>query len=74
MLVLKKRVKKPRDSMDIDVKGNYITPGFIDMHVHGGGGRDTMEETLEALSTIAKTYAKTGTTSLLPTTFTALFL
>lgn len=65
------KVRKPRNSMIIDVEGNYITPGFIDMHVHGGGGSDTMEGTIEALSAIAKTHAKGGTTSLLPTTLTA---
>jgi len=65
------KVKKPRNSKVIDVKGNYITPGFIDMHVHGGGGSDTMEGTIEALSTMTKAHAKGGTTSLLPTTLTA---
>lgn len=37
----------------------------------GGGGSDMMEGTIKALSTIAKTHAKGGTTTLLPTTLTA---
>ena len=65
------KVKKPRNSKVIDVKGNYISPGFIDTHVHGGGGSDTMDGTVDAFSTITKTHAKGGTTSLLLTTLTA---
>lgn len=48
----------------------YIIPGFIDLHVHGGGGRDVMEGG-DALETIAKTHAQHGTTTLLATTMTA---
>ena len=33
---------------EIDAKGKYISPGFIDIHVHGGGGHDFMDNTLEA--------------------------
>ena len=49
----------------------YISPGFIDIHVHGGGGRDTMEVSLEALQTIARTHAAGGSTGIYPTTLTA---
>lgn len=49
-----------------------IIPGFIDLHVHGGGGADVMEGGLAA-ETIAKTHAKFGTTSFLATTMTAPF-
>ncbi len=48
----------------------YILPGFIDLHVHGGGGADVMEGG-DALGTIARTHAQYGTTSLLATTMTA---
>ncbi len=51
-------------------QADYILPGFIDLHVHGGGGRDTMEAG-DALATIARTHARHGTTSLLATTMTA---
>ena len=49
-----------------------IIPGFIDLHIHGGGGADIMEGD-KALETIAKTHAKFGTTSFLATTMTAPF-
>lgn len=47
-----------------------IIPGFIDLHVHGGGGADMMEGQ-SAAKTIAKTHLKFGTTSFLATTMTA---
>ena len=46
-----------------------ILPGFIDLHVHGGGGRDVMEGD-GAIDTIARLHASHGTTSLLATTMT----
>lgn len=48
----------------------FIVPGFIDIHVHGGGGADTMDATQDAFHTLTKTHAKFGTTSLLLTTVT----
>ena len=47
-----------------------VLPGFIDTHVHGGGGSDTMEGG-EAIEVIARLHARHGTTSLLATTMTA---
>lgn len=47
-----------------------ILPGFIDLHVHGGGGRDIMEGG-DAAARIAQIHARHGTTSLLATTMTA---
>lgn len=47
-----------------------IIPGFIDLHVHGGGGADTMEAS-EAVATLARCHARHGTTALLATTMTA---
>jgi len=55
----------------IDLKGNYLAPGFIDLHLHGALGRDTMEATPEAFRTICEYHASGGTTSLLLTTVTA---
>lgn len=52
----------------IDGKGNYVSAGFIDLHIHGSGGYDTMDATNEALNTISKTIIKNGVTSYLPTT------
>ena len=50
--------------------GAIVLPGFVDQHVHGAGGADAMDGTVEALSTIAETLAKEGTTSFLATTMT----
>lgn len=47
-----------------------VLPGFIDLHVHGGGGRDTMEGG-DAVAHIAQLHARHGTTALLATTMTA---
>jgi len=55
----------------IDLDGNYLAPGFIDLHVHGTVGRDTMEASGEAFHTICNFHASGGTTSLLLTTATA---
>lgn len=54
----------------IDVQGQYISPGFIDLHIHGSSGFDTMDGSLEALKAISSTILKYGTTSFLPTTMT----
>lgn len=58
------------DVLTMDAAGKYLSPGFIDIHIHGAGGHDTMEGNFEALNCIAKTIVKHGTTSFLPTTMT----
>jgi N-acetylglucosamine-6-phosphate deacetylase len=55
----------------IDLRGKYLAPGFIDLHVHGAQGRDTMEGTAEAFRVICDFHLRGGTTSLLLTTATA---
>ncbi len=59
------------DAVEVDVQGRYVAPGFIDIHVHGGGGHDFMDSTVEAFLGVAETHARFGTTSLVPTTLTA---
>lgn len=56
---------------EIDAKGKYISPGFIDIHVHGGGGHDFMDGSEEAFLKIAEAHAQYGTTGLMPTTLTS---
>ena len=55
----------------IDLKGNYLAPGFVDVHLHGALGRDTMEAAPEAFQAICHYHTTGGTTSLLLTTVTA---
>ncbi len=47
-----------------------VLPGFIDQHIHGAGGSDGMDGTVEDIAIIAKTVAAEGTTSFLVTTMT----
>ncbi|PYJ35167.1 MAG: N-acetylglucosamine-6-phosphate deacetylase [Verrucomicrobia bacterium] len=55
----------------VDLAENYLAPGFVDLHVHGALGRDTMEGLAEAFRAICDFHATGGTTSLLLTTATA---
>ena len=59
------------DATEINAEGKYVAPGFIDIHVHGGGGYDFMDATETAFLTIAETHAQYGTTAMLPTTLTS---
>ncbi|MEM1294005.1 MAG: N-acetylglucosamine-6-phosphate deacetylase [Verrucomicrobiota bacterium] len=55
---------------DFDVEGNYLVPGFIDIHTHGAGGASAMDGTEEAVRTMSETKLKEGVTSFCPTTWT----
>lgn len=54
----------------IDGEGLYLSPGFINIHIHGASGHDTMDGTFEAINEISKSIVKNGTTSFTPTTMT----
>jgi len=76
VLIFDEKIIAIKDSVDnsdieiIDAKGNYVSAGFIDIHIHGSGGADTMDSTFEALNTISTTILQSGTTSFLATTMT----
>jgi N-acetylglucosamine-6-phosphate deacetylase len=59
-----------RDARVIDAGGGYVSPGFVDVHVHGGGGADFMDGTPAAARTVCGTHARHGTTTIFPTTTT----
>ncbi len=54
----------------IDAKGMYISPGLIDIHIHGSNGYDTMDDDDLAIENISSALCKNGVTSFLPTTMT----
>src|SRR5262249_34961369 len=51
----------------VTLKGGYLAPGFIDLHVHGGAGHDFMDGTGDAFRAICRAHTRHGTTALLPT-------
>lgn len=55
----------------IDAEGKYVSPGFIDIHIHGGGGSDFMDGTERDFLTVAETHVRFGTTAMVPTTLTS---
>ena len=55
----------------IDLQGNYLSPGFVELHTHGAGGADFMDGTLEAFESACLTHLKHGTTTILPTALAA---
>ena len=56
----------PHDAF-MDVDGQYISAGFIDIHTHGGGGFDVMDGGTEPILGAADMHAQHGTTAILPT-------
>ncbi len=54
------------DALEIDAQGLYISPGFIDIHVHGGGDSDFMDGDIQAFLQVADTHLRFGTTAMTP--------
>ena len=67
-----KKIQSIKKIGSFNKNASIVIPGFIDLHVHGGGGADIMEAGT-SLTTVAKTHAQFGTTSLLATTMSAPF-
>ena len=67
---IRQQTKAPKNDV-VDLRGNYLAPGFVDLHVHGAIGQDTMEASAEAFHAICDFHSSGGTTSLLLTTATA---
>lgn len=67
----KKEGEVPKDATVFSLPEDYVCiPGFVDDHIHGAAGADTMDGTSEALETMAEALPKEGTTSFLATTMT----
>ncbi len=62
-------VDPPIGAKWFDVSDCYVMPGFIDIHVHGGGGADFSDSDAEAASRVSQAHAKHGTTSALATLY-----
>lgn len=60
----------PADAEIIDAKGGYVSPGLIDLHIHGYLGKDVCDGEEESIRTISKGIVKNGVTGYLPTTMT----
>ncbi|HND51308.1 MAG TPA: N-acetylglucosamine-6-phosphate deacetylase [Pirellulaceae bacterium] len=64
------KAKPPKGATVVDLRGRYLAPGFIDIHVHGGGGADFMDGTDEAVRVACAAHLRHGTTTIYPTTTT----
>ena len=61
----------PAGTEIIDAQGAYVSPGFLNLHIHGCGGKDAMDGTREALGAMSRLLPSTGVTGWLPTTMTS---
>jgi N-acetylglucosamine-6-phosphate deacetylase len=64
-----KRFSSKDFDLVLDASGLTVTPGFIDIHIHGGGGGDTTDASPDAIEKICRAHARFGTTALLPTIY-----
>jgi N-acetylglucosamine-6-phosphate deacetylase len=61
----------PKSHLIVDMSDAILVPGFIDMHIHGGGGYDVMNTDVKTLASVERLLASHGVTSYFPTTVTA---
>ena len=61
----------PWSGPTVDAAGDFVAPGFVDIHVHGGDNADFMDGTVEAFETVARAHTRHGTTSIVPTSTVA---
>jgi N-acetylglucosamine-6-phosphate deacetylase len=61
----------PKGDETVDLGGQYLAPGFVDLHVHGGDGADFMDGTREAFQKVCRCHLRHGTTGLTPTSTVA---
>jgi N-acetylglucosamine-6-phosphate deacetylase len=64
------KVRVPKNAEVVDARGGYISPGFVELHVHGGDGADFMDGTVDAVRVGNRAHTRHGTTSIYPTTTT----
>lgn len=64
-------VDQSEGTVVVEATGGYVSPGYVDLHVHGGAGADFMDATEEAFQTVLDAHARHGTTSILPTSTAA---
>lgn len=69
--VLDASVSLPADATIVDAGDGYLSPGFVDLHVHGGAGGDFMDGTAEAFRLALRSHARHGTTRMAITTTVA---
>src|SRR4051812_36903224 len=69
--VLPPNAPLPPDAIVVDAGNGYISPGFIDVHVHGGAGGDFMDGTAESFQLALQSHLRHGTTRMAVTTTVA---
>lgn len=75
VLLFSDKIEKITDNIPegyevIDAHGGYVTPGFIDLHIHGYLGKDVCDANVDSIKTIAGGIVENGVTGFLPTTMT----
>jgi N-acetylglucosamine-6-phosphate deacetylase len=65
------QIALPRGTEELTLPAGTLVPGFVDVHIHGAGGKDVMDADAGSLEIVSATAARFGTTSLVATTVTA---